>query len=79
MCSTSETSDVFNSRDEYIWYLPKQRNSVFTENKEIYFILTFFLASCNSSPTEKEVLKIQNRNYLANPNSFVAIYSSRSN
>ena len=44
--STSENSDVFNSRDET--YL------VIYQKKLILFLFyTFYLATCNVSPTEK--------------------------
>ena len=36
----------------------------------ILFILYFLKATCNVSPTEKGLLKMQKRKMLANPNSF---------
>ena len=61
--STSENSDVFNSRDEICL--------VFTD-KEVNFLLflTFYRLHAMSRPLKKEVLKKQKRKILANQNNF---------
>ena len=61
---TRENSDVLNSQDDI--YL------VFTKkNVNVLFILYFIQATCNVQPNEKkEVLKMQKRTFLANPNNF---------
>ena len=61
--SKSENSNVFNSQDEI--YLG------FTEKKYIFFLFyTFYRPQAMSRPLKNEVLKIQKRTFLANPNNF---------
>ena len=69
--STSENSDVFNSRDEIFGIYRKKVNFL--------FIYTFYRLHAMSHPLKKEVLKMQRRTILANPNNFGIKYSPCSN
>ena len=61
---TSENSDVFNSRDEI--YL------VFNKKSKFSFCFILFIGNIHtmSHPLKKEVLKMQKRKCLVNPNKF---------
>ena len=60
--STSENYDVFNSLNEI--YL------VFTEKGKFSFYFLLFIDYMQCLTKKKEVLKMQNRKFLANPNNF---------
>ena len=60
--STSENSDVFNSRDEI--------SSVFAEKKKQILFLFYRLHSM-SHPLKREVLKMQKRKYITTLDVFV--------
>ena len=62
MQSTRENSDVANSRDEI--YL------AFTEKIKFSFYYIFYRLHAMSHLLKKEVLKMQKRNFLINPNNF---------
>ena len=58
----SENADVFNSRDKIYLVLTKEMNFL--------FLLYFYRLHAMSHPLKKEVLKMQKRKILANPNNF---------
>ena len=60
--STREITDVFNSQDE--------TDLVFTEEKVNFLFSYFYRLHAMSHQLKKEVLKMQNRNFLANLNNF---------
>ena len=64
MRSTSENSDVFNSRDEIYIFRIYQKKQI------IFLTYTFYRLHAMSRLLKKEVLKLQKGNILENPNNF---------